>query len=108
MRTPKIVDVVVTPVAILDPPLLNASGVHQPYQLRAIIELRTDEGVIGLSEAYGDAPTLENLRKAAPSIVGLSVFDLNGVAQRVALTLGGVTPSTMTELVGKEIGRAHV
>ena len=101
MRTPKIVVVVVTPVAILDPPLLNASGVHQPYQLRAIIELRTDEGVIGLSEAYGDTPTLDNLRKAAPALVGLSVFDLNGLTRRVALALGGVTPSTMTELVGK-------
>jgi glucarate dehydratase len=101
MRTPKIVDVVVTPVAVLDPPLLNASGVHQPYQLRAIIELRTDEGVTGLSEAYGDTPTLDNLRKAAPAIVGLSVFDLNGLTQRVALTLAGVTPSTLTDLVGK-------
>ena len=101
MQTPKIVDVVVTPVAVLDPPLLNASGVHQPYQLRAIIELRTDEGVIGLSEAYGDTPTLDNLRKAAPAIVGLSVFDLNGLTQRVALTLAGVTPSTLTDLVGK-------
>jgi glucarate dehydratase len=101
MRTPKITDVVVTPVAVLDPPLLNASGVHEPYQLRAIIELRTDEGVIGLSEAYGDTPTLNNLRKAAPALVGLSVFDLNGLTQRVASVLAGVTPSTLTDLVGK-------
>ena len=101
MRTPKITEVVVTPVAVLDPPLLNASGVHQPYQLRAIIELRTDEGVIGLSEAYGDDPTVNNLRKAAPALVGLSVFDLNGLTQRVAAVLAGVTPSTLTELVGK-------
>ncbi|HET9169315.1 MAG TPA: glucarate dehydratase family protein [Actinospica sp.] len=101
MRTPKITDVVVTPVAVLDPPLLNASGVHEPYQLRAIIELKTDEGVVGLSEAYGDTPTLNNLRKAAPSLIGLSVFDLNGLAQRVAAVLANITPSTMTELVGK-------
>ena len=106
MQPPKIVDVVVTPVAVLDPPLLNASGVHQPYQLRAVIELRTDEGVVGLSEAYGDTPTLDNLRKAAPALVGLSVFDLNGLTRRVALTLGGVTPSTMTELVGRDL-KAH-
>jgi glucarate dehydratase len=101
MRTPKITDVVVTPVAVLDPPLLNAAGVHQPYQLRAVIELRTDEGVTGLSEAYGDTPTLDNLRKAAPALVGLSVFDLNGLTQRVASALAGVTPSTLTDLVGK-------
>ncbi|MBR7828570.1 glucarate dehydratase [Actinospica sp. MGRD01-02] len=101
MSAPKITDVVVTPVAVLDPPLLNASGVHEPYQLRAVIELRTDEGVVGLSEAYGDTPTLNNLRKAAPSLIGLSVFDLNGLTQRVAVTLAGVTPSTLTDLVGK-------
>ena len=64
---PKIVDVAITPVAVLDPPLLNASGVHQPYQLRAVIELRTDAGLVGLSEAYGDDPTLANLRKARQS-----------------------------------------
>ncbi|HEX4789154.1 MAG TPA: glucarate dehydratase family protein [Actinospica sp.] len=101
MQIPKITDVVITPVAVLDPPLLNASGVHQPYQLRAVIELRTDAGVIGLSEAYGDDPTLANLRKAAPAVVGLSVFDLNGLTRNVALALGGITPSTLTELVGR-------
>lgn len=101
MRLPKITEVVVTPVAVLDPPLLNASGVHQPYQLRAIIELRTDAGVTGLSEAYGDDPTLANLRKAAPALAGLSVFDVNALTNRVALALGAVTPTNLTELVGR-------
>jgi glucarate dehydratase len=101
MQIPKITDVVVTPVAVLDPPLLNASGVHQPYQLRAVIEVRTDAGVTGLSEAYGDDPTLANLRKAAPAVIGLSVFDLNGLTRNIALALAGITPSTLTELVGR-------
>src|SRR5690348_11406933 len=101
MRAPKITEVVITPVAVLDPPLLNASGVHQPYQLRAVIELRTDAGITGLSEAYGDDPTLANLRKAAPALTGLSVFDLNGLTARVAPALGAVTPTNLTELVGR-------
>lgn len=101
MQTPKITDVVITPVAVLDPPLLNASGIHQPYQLRAVIELHTDAGIVGLSEAYGDDPTLANLRKAAPALIGLSVFDVNGLTRNAAMALGGITPSTLTELVGR-------
>ena len=27
----------ITPVAFVDPPLLNTVGVHQPYALRAIV-----------------------------------------------------------------------
>ncbi|MEY9938285.1 glucarate dehydratase [Streptacidiphilus sp. MAP5-52] len=101
LRTPKVTDVVVTPVAVLDPPLLNASGVHQPYQLRAVIELHTDAGITGLGEAYGDDPTLANLRAAAPALVGLSVFDLNGIGTRVAKALGGSVDSVgMTDLIG--------
>ncbi len=38
----KIAAVRVTPIAISDPPLLNASGVHEPYALRSIIEVETD------------------------------------------------------------------
>ncbi len=101
MRVPKITDVVITPVAVLDPPLLNAAGVHQPYQLRAVIEMHTDAGITGLSEAYGDDPTLANLGKAAPALTGLSVFDVNGLTNRVALALGSVTPTNLTELVGR-------
>jgi glucarate dehydratase len=66
-----------------------------------VIEVRTDAGVTGLSEAYGDDPTLANLRAAAPALTGLSVLDLNGLTNRVALALGAVTPSTLTELVGR-------
>ena len=97
---PKIVDVTITPVAVKDPPLLNASGVHQAYQLRSIIELHTDAGIIGLGEAYGDDPTLANLRKAAPALAGLDVFDLNGLTKRVAIALGAVAPTVTTDLVG--------
>ncbi len=100
MRTPKVTEVVVTPVAVVDPPLLNASGVHQPYQLRAIVELRTDAGLVGLGETYGDDPVLANLRAAAPALVGLDVFDLNGLALRVARALGSVTVDTPTDLIG--------
>ena len=51
----------ITPVAFADPPLLNTVGVHQPYALRAIIQLDTDAGLVGLGETYADTAHLERL-----------------------------------------------
>ncbi|CAG4887916.1 glucarate dehydratase family protein [Paraburkholderia saeva] len=79
----KIVAVHVTPIAISDPPLLNASGVHEPFALRSIIEVETDNGLVGLGETYGDKPVLEGLLRVKDLLVGLSPFDLNGLWQRV-------------------------
>jgi glucarate dehydratase len=80
----KITAVHVTPIAISDPPLLNAAGVHEPYALRSIIEIETDNGLIGLGETYGDKPVLDSLLRVKDLLVGLSPFDLNGLSQRVA------------------------
>ena len=80
----KITAVHVTPIAISDPPLLNAAGVHEPYALRSIIEIETDNGLIGLGETYGDKPVLDSLLRVKDLLAGLSPFDLNGLSQRVA------------------------
>jgi glucarate dehydratase len=101
MGSPKITHVSVTPIAVLDPPLLNASGVHEPYQLRAIVEIDTDAGLSGLAETYGDDPTLANLRAAAPALVGVEIFDLNELSRRVAVALGAVREGSPTELLGR-------
>ena len=101
MGSPKITHVSVTPIAVLDAPLLNASGVHEPYQLRAVVELDTDAGVSGLGETYGDDPTLANLRAAAPALVGVEIFDLNELKRRIAVALGAVREGSPTELIGR-------
>ena len=36
----RISEVALTPIAFPDPPLLNSAGVHQPWALRTIVELR--------------------------------------------------------------------
>ena len=99
-REPIITDVTITPIAVIDPPLLNSVGVHQPYALRAILQVRTDAGLVGISEAYGDDPMLANLRQAAAGVKGCSIWDLHGLTSRVAIALGEVTPDSPTELVG--------
>jgi len=87
-------DVVVTPVAVHDPPLLNAFGVHQPYALRSVIEVRTDAGLVGLGESYGDERFLTCLRRAAAALPGLDVFDLAELRRRVAGTVRSGTDPT--------------
>src|SRR5437879_6576838 len=82
--------VTVTPIAIKDPPLLNASGIHEPFALRSIIEVETDSGLVGLGESYGDAPVLATLESMRDDLAGLDPFDLNGLRTRVRAAAGRV------------------
>ena len=66
----KITGLRVTPVAVPDPPLRNSWGVHAPFALRNIIEMDTDEGIVGISEANGGAALLGELQSAGKSIIG--------------------------------------
>ena len=79
--------VTITPVAFADPPLLNTVGVHEPYALRAIVQLHTDAGVTGLGETYGDAAHLARLRMAANAVTGADPFNINDLRARVARAL---------------------
>ncbi|RMB77541.1 glucarate dehydratase [Rhodococcus sp. SBT000017] len=78
----------ITPIAFVDPPLLNTVGVHQPYALRAIIQLDTDAGVVGLGETYADTAHLARLDEAARAITGLDVFALHSIRDAVDTVLG--------------------
>jgi glucarate dehydratase len=79
----------ITPVAFVDPPLLNTVGVHQPYALRAIIQLDTDSGLVGLGETYADTRHLARLAAAVEVIVGRDVFGLNTIRSNIADRLAG-------------------
>jgi glucarate dehydratase len=83
--------VVVTPVAFEDPPLLNVVGVHQPYALRAIVELHTDSGLLGLGETYADEAHLARLDAVATALPGHDPYDLNGLRRLVTDVLGRET-----------------
>lgn len=79
----RIARVVVTPVAFEDPPLLNVVGVHQPHALRAIVELHTDDGTLGLGETYADETHLGRLRAVADCLPGVDPYDLHAVRRTV-------------------------
>ncbi|MFB6526606.1 enolase C-terminal domain-like protein [Streptomyces sp. NPDC056399] len=96
----KVTSAVVTPVAFADPPLLNAVGVHEPYALRAVVEVRTDTGAYGLGESYGDAAHLELLGAVADDLPGLDPFDLNELSRRVDAIVGGRVARDAHGLIG--------
>ena len=79
----RITEIELTPVAVKDPPLLNSSGVHQPFALRCVIEVKTDEGLTGLGETYGGARFVASLQRTAATLPGLDPFDLNGLRLRI-------------------------
>lgn len=82
-RDIRITQVRITPVAFRDGPLLNAAGIHEPWALRAILELETSDGRVGVSETYGDAPMLAVLEQAREQVLGLSPFALNRMEERL-------------------------
>lgn len=86
-----ITGVTVTPVAFADPPLLNTVGVHEPFALRAILQVTTDAGVTGLGETYGDAGHLQRMHLAAEAVVGADPFSTNDLRARVTRALAADT-----------------
>jgi len=92
-------EVLVTPIAFPDPPLLNSAGVHQPWALRTIVEVRCGE-LTGLGETYGDLPHLELVRRAAAALAGLDVFDLAGLTRRITAATGATDAPDKHGLTG--------
>lgn len=90
----KIQRVTVTPIAFRDAPLLNASGIHEPWALRSIIQIESDTGLVGLGESYGDAPVLATLQDVRDTLIGLDPFDLNGLRARVAASVARRGPAS--------------
>ena len=72
-----ITDMKVTPIAVSDPPLLNAAGLHAPYALRIILELITEDQIYGLGEVPGNDKTLKALESARQVVIGKDPFQLN-------------------------------
>ncbi|MEU9284380.1 glucarate dehydratase family protein [Streptomyces sp. NPDC048275] len=90
----------ITPIAFKDPALLNAVGVHEPYALRAIVEVHTDQGLAGLGETYADEGHLRRLRTAADAVVGMDVHALGAMRHRISQALGGDSGSDGHGLTG--------
>lgn len=78
---PRIEHITITPIAFREPPLLAASGIHQPWAIRCIIEMHVEGGIVGLGESYGDRTTLMGLEVAAKRLIGHDATNLNRIAR---------------------------
>lgn len=65
-------------IAIADPPLRSSYGLHAPYALRNILELESEDGIVGIAETYGGEGPADALRKIAPDVVGKDAYRLTG------------------------------
>src|SRR4029078_11571998 len=65
-------------VAIRDAPLRSSYGRHASYALRTIVELKTTDGLTGISETYGGDGPLLALEFLRDRIVGMGSVHNNG------------------------------
>jgi len=90
MKGPKIKELNITPIAITDPPLLNSVGLHQPYALRIIIELITDDNITGISEIPGNVDINALLEECRSIIQGTDPFQLNSLRNQLFGKFGSI------------------
>ena len=69
----------VHPIAIADPPLRSSYGLHAPYALRTILELKSEDGIVGISETHGGDAILQSFEKLGNRIVGQDAYRLCGL-----------------------------
>ncbi len=74
----KIVDMRVHSIAIADPPIRSSYGLHAPYALRNVLELISDDGVVGITETYGGEAPAQALEALRDQIVGADPWRLTG------------------------------
>ncbi|MBI4626131.1 MAG: glucarate dehydratase [Verrucomicrobia bacterium] len=80
----KITEMHITPIALGDPPLLNAAGLHAPYCLRTVVELQTDAGIHGLAEVPGSAAVDRALAAVRDTVIGSDPLNWHGLRARLA------------------------
>src|ERR1700730_14909602 len=75
----KIKDLRVHSIAIADPPLRSSYGLHAPYALRTIIELESEDGIVGINETYGGEAPAAALLALKDLLVGANPFRITGL-----------------------------
>jgi glucarate dehydratase len=75
----RISDLRVHSIAIADPPLRSSYGLHAPYALRTILELQSDDGLVGLGETHGGEAVAAGFAALRSRIVGGDPYRLAGL-----------------------------
>ena len=107
-RGPRIKDIVITPIAIVDPPLLNAAGLHAPYALRIVLEIITDDQISGISEIPGTSDIEQALYEAKELLIGQDVFQLNQIRAILSERFGSESPMARGEAPWDQRKLVHI
>jgi glucarate dehydratase len=105
---PRIAQIHITPIAIVDPPLLNAAGLHAPYALRTIVELVTDDNISGISEIPGNKDIDAALEASRSLLIGKDVFQLNDIRQVLVNQFGIETAADRGEAPWDQRKLVHI
>jgi len=112
----KIVDVRATTVAVpLEAPLRHANGAHWGKFVRTIVEVETDDGLIGLGEMGGGGEAAEqNIRALKPYLVGHDPLQLEQLYWKICnptaslynnrAQMHAAIEFACMDLVGKKLG----
>ena len=65
-------------IAIADPPLRSSYGLHAPYALRTILELESEDGIVGISETHGGDAIAQGFQQLRDLVVGADAYRLAG------------------------------
>ncbi|HTC94208.1 MAG TPA: enolase C-terminal domain-like protein [Terriglobales bacterium] len=75
----RIVELRIHSIAIADPPLRSSYGLHAPYALRTVIELKSEDGITGISETHGGDAIAQGFENLRPRIIGADAYRLAGL-----------------------------
>src|SRR5262245_55128277 len=114
----RITDVRIHKIAIADPPLRSSYGLHQPYALRTILELRSEDGIGGLAALEALKPRLigANALKVTGALMDLVGGSGSGDARSQTMLVPGENPhdanprtyaaieTACLDLIGKSLG----
>ena len=78
MEKMQIADLRVHSIAIADPPLRSSYGLHAPYALRTILELESEDGIVGVSETHGGDAIAQGFQQLRQQIVGRDAYCVAG------------------------------
>ncbi len=74
----RIADFRIHSIAMADPPLRSSYGLHQPYALRNVIELESEDGIVGIAETYGGEQPAAGLESLRERVIGADGWNLLG------------------------------
>jgi glucarate dehydratase len=86
----RITGLILHPIAIADPPLRSSYGLHAPFALRTIVELKSDSGLTGIAETYGGDGPVEALNAIRSRVVGMDPFQLAALYREMTAPAGPV------------------